>query len=154
MVLACIYCIDVKAQQVSERRFSAIDSVMHVKNDTLYVMNFWATWCKPCVKELPAFEEANRKFNGRAFRMILVSLDFANGIETRIRPFLKERDMKTEVWVLKESDYSTWIDKVNEKWSGSLPATLIFNNGKKTRRFHEGEISEGKLNDIISGFLK
>src|SRR5690606_23667057 len=58
------------------------------QNDTLYVVNFWATWCQPCIEELPDFMKVNDEFKSENFKMVLVSLDKANDFDTKVKDYL------------------------------------------------------------------
>ena len=80
--------------------FDRLEPYMKQKNDTLYVFNFWATWCLPCVEELPHFESINKKYANKKFKMTLVSLDFPKMVESRVIPFIKKKDLKAEVVLL------------------------------------------------------
>ena len=93
-----------------------------------YVINFWATWCAPCVKELPYFEKINNEFNEENVEVILVSLDFPSQIESKLKPYLKRNKIKSQVILLDDSKMNTWVPKVFEKWDGGIPATLIVNS--------------------------
>jgi thiol-disulfide isomerase/thioredoxin len=128
--------------------FADFEPLLQKSNDTVYVVNFWATWCKPCVKELPEFQEINKKFMGEKFRMILVSLDFESQVDSKVKPFIKERDIKAEVVVLADSKQHQWIDKVDPDWSGSIPITLVYN--KDFRFFKEGTVTFEELNELIT----
>jgi thiol-disulfide isomerase/thioredoxin len=100
-------------------------------NDTIYVYNFWATWCKPCVQELPYFDSLN-DYNGETpIKLTLVSLDFKSQIESRLLPFIAAQQIRNEVVVLTDGNVNSWIDKVDSSWSGAIPATLIFKGQKK-----------------------
>lgn len=102
-----------------------------------YVINFWATWCGPCVKELPYFEQlitANKKEN---IRVILVSLDFPKKINSKLLPFLNKYKIQSEVIVLDDPKSNIWIDKVDPSWEGSIPVTIVYNGDKK--KFWDGE---------------
>ena len=103
-------------------------AVLNDKN-TIYVVNFWATWCAPCVKELPHFEKLNSE--NKNIKVVLVSLDFKNQFESKLLPFLKKKSINSEVVLLTDKDYNTWLSMVDKDWSGSIPATLIIKNGKK-----------------------
>lgn len=97
--------------------------------NTIYVVNFWATWCAPCVKELPHFEQLNSE--KKNIKVVLVSLDFKNQFESKLLPFLKKKNIKSEVVLLTDIDYNSWLPLVDKNWSGSIPATLIIKNGQQ-----------------------
>ena len=134
--------------------FSQIDSLLHNTDDTLYVINFWATWCKPCVEELPIFEEINAKYKNQSVKVLLISLDFIQDNEKILLPFIKKKDIQSEIVLLKAENPNEWIDKVDSEWSGALPATLLINNQKKIRIFFEKQFKHEELQDIITQLLK
>lgn len=109
--------------------YATLEKEIFSDKNTIYVINFWATWCAPCVKELPHFEQLNSE--NKNIKVVLVSLDFKNQFESKLLPFLKKKSIKSEVVLLTDKDYNTWLPKVDKDWSGSIPATLIIKNGKK-----------------------
>ena len=121
-------------------------------NDSLLVINFWASWCKPCIKELPYFEEARSEFSNRPVKFLLVSLDFKRELETKVIPFVKARNMQSPVVLLDEPDYNSWIDKVEPSWSGAIPGTLFIAPGGK-RKFVEKEFEKEELLKSINEML-
>lgn len=139
----------VKSQDIEiYDHFEDFAPLLEVKNDTTYVFNFWSTWCKPCVKEMPHFIDADEKFKGQKFKMIFVSLDFKTQLGSKVIPFVNEREIKAKVVLLADSKYHIWIDKVNAEWAGSIPMTIIFN--KDFYFFKEGSMNFNELNEIIS----
>lgn len=132
--------------------FDDIKYIFDYRNDTTYVINFWATWCKPCVAELPYFEQLNSEFEDKNVRVILVSLDFKKQIESKLIPFIKKRNIQSEVMLLLDDKAVNWIDKVDESWSGAIPATIVYN--KEYWQFFEGEFDSFEdLNQIVKPFL-
>ncbi len=122
-------------------------------SDTTYVINFWATWCKPCVKELPHFERAYQEYQGQPVHFLLVSLDFSHQIESKLIPFLQKHALSPEVVVLDAPNPNAWIDLVHKDWSGSLPGTLVYQGS--SRRFYERELEDySELQEIIQSFIK
>ena len=108
--------------------FDGLYSKIDLSVDKTYVINFWATWCAPCVKELPYFEEVNKEFKDKNTEVILVSLDFPSQIESKLKPYLKKNKIKSKVILLDDSKMNTWVPKVSEQWDGGIPATLIVNS--------------------------
>ena len=140
------------AQNVVVIRFPELQKRLARPTDTTYVVNFWATWCGPCVKELPNFEQLRAANAGKKVKVLLVSLDYASQLEKKVKPFVKQRSLKSEVLLLNEPDPNDWIDKVDAKWSGALPFTLIFNNQTKQRTSFERELSAAELTAALQKF--
>ena len=92
------------------------------------IFNFWATWCKPCVKEMPYFIELEERHP--EWQLVLVSLDFPRHFESRLRPFLVENEITQEVVVLDEANANIYIDAIDPSWGGSIPATLVWEKNK------------------------
>ena len=116
------------------------------------VVNFWATWCKPCVAELPYFLSLHEKY-GDKIDMLLVSLDFPKQVEKKLVPFLNKHQIKPEVVLLADSKQNTWIDKIDPEWSGAIPLTLIIQNGQQSMFEQEFE-SQQELEDLLVTFIK
>jgi len=106
--------------------FSQVEPFFHFDNDTIYIINFWATWCKPCVEELPYFEELIQAYKEKNVKVILVSLDFPRQFKSKLAPFVKERRLQSAVIALADGRYNDWIDKVSPEWTGAIPATYIY----------------------------
>jgi thiol-disulfide isomerase/thioredoxin len=115
--------------------FKGISALFNQENDTTYVINFWATWCVPCVAELPYFEQLLITYAHEKVRIILVSLDFRNKVEQSLIPFLKKKNLIADVCLLDDKDANYWINAIDPSWSGALPATIIYKN--KERAFFE-----------------
>jgi thiol-disulfide isomerase/thioredoxin len=105
--------------------------------DATLVINFWATWCKPCVEELPCFEELREKYEGENVQVLLVSLDFKSLFEKKLLPFLRTQQFQSEVVLFADQDANSWIPQISEDWDGAIPATLVM-KGKK-RNFNLGQ---------------
>lgn len=151
---------DDSASMVSEKliaktipiyNFTELEPLLNKKNDTTYVVNFWATWCKPCVMELPAFEKITLDYSDKKVIVLLVSLDFPDKIESQVMPFIKKRNVNSEVVLLDDADANSWIPKVSNDWSGAIPATVIYKNNN--RKFYEQSFSFEELETELKTFL-
>jgi thiol-disulfide isomerase/thioredoxin len=121
-------------------------------NDSVYVVNFWATWCKPCVAELPYFEEAGKQFAAKNVKVVLVSLDLLADKE-KVNQFIQNKNIQNDVYLLNETDPNSWINKIDTTWSGGIPSTVIYKKGVKLF-FHEGDFAtQQELDSVIQSKL-
>lgn len=132
--------------------FDGLQNQLEKRDNKIHVVNFWATWCGPCVKELPHFEKILENYKRQNVDVLLVSLDFPNQYNAKLKPFLKEHKIKSKVVALDDVAMDTWIPKVDSDWSGALPATLIYKNG--FRKFYEKSFTYEELEKEIQQFLK
>jgi len=131
--------------------YNSLEPFLKQKNDTTYVINFWATWCEPCVAELPFFEKINAKYKNSKVKVILVSLDMKKQVESRLLPFIVDNKLKSEVVLLSDPDSNTWIPKIDSSWSGAIPATIIYNSTK--RNFYEQSFTFDELDKEVQSFI-
>lgn len=121
---------------------------LQVNNDTAYLFNFWATWCKPCVEELPYFVQFSKEKINDKTKVVFVSLDTKRDHEKLIQ-FVQKNLQGQKVVHLADSRYNDWIDRVDPSWSGSIPASLYLIGKKK--EFHEKQFED--VNDLHTGWL-
>ncbi|MEM8526694.1 MAG: TlpA disulfide reductase family protein [Bacteroidota bacterium] len=132
--------------------FEGVEPYFKKNNDTTYVVNFWATWCKPCVEELPYFEKIQSAYAGQKVQVVLVSMDFERQLEKKLKPFLEEYKLKSAVAVLTDNKYNNWIDKVDPSWGGAIPVTMIYNS--QDRKFFGDQFSDfEELEGALKMFL-
>ena len=132
--------------------FEAFSHFLEKDNDTTYVINFWATWCKPCIKELPAFERIHDEYGPKKVKVILASLDFPKQVNSHLIPFIDKHQIRSEVVLLDDPDGNSWIPKVDTSWTGAIPATIIYNS--KHRKFYERTFSFEELEMEINSINK
>ena len=113
--------------------FEDLEPLLYTQSDKIHIVNFWAMWCAPCVKELPILQEYEK--NNPNVELLLVSLDFPENVESKLIPFLKKKSISSKVVLLDDPDANSWIDKIDPNWSGAIPFTIIFND--ETRSYQE-----------------
>lgn len=133
----------VSGQDIDIIEFNELEPRLQASGDTVYLINFWATWCKPCTEEIPDFVRVNNELKDRNFKMLLVSLDLPSMVDSQLKEFIGRHGIVSEVVVLDDPDFNSWINKVDRSWSGSIPATLILYPGKRT--FVEGTLDYNKI---------
>lgn len=120
-----------------------VQAIRAHQNDTLYILNFWATWCQPCKEEIPYFEQVNEQYADSAVRLALISVDEA---PTRhLYRFVQQWGLKSDVWWLDRGNQRDWIDDVHVDWQGNIPVTLFVYFPKRIIELHDKEISYPEL---------
>ena len=127
--------------------FEGFQKVISGDDEKTYVVNFWATWCKPCIKELPAFEKLNATYKNEDVEVILVSLDFKDQLSTQLEPFIKKRGIASRVILMDDPKENEWLPKVSESWSGAIPATVIKKGNKQI--FYEKSFTYDELEEAL-----
>ena len=142
-----LFSLLLRAQTVPSLSYTELKPLINQSGDKIYVVNFWATWCAPCIKELPYFEGLNQRED---VEVLLVSLDFPKHKESRLLPFIKKNKLQSKVVLLDDADENYWINDINSDWSGALPATLIYT--QKQRGFYEQSFTAPKLDKLLKLF--
>ena len=143
-----LFPILLSAQTVPTLHYTELKPLLNQKGDDLYVVNFWATWCAPCIKELPYFEALNQRED---VEVLLVSLDFPKHKESRLLPLFKKNKLQSKLVLLDDADENYWINDIHPNWSGALPATLIYT--KKQRGFYEQSFTKEELFNLVESFI-
>ncbi|MDX1629313.1 MAG: TlpA disulfide reductase family protein, partial [Fulvivirga sp.] len=143
--LAGAMALSASAQNQAEIiKYAQLDQLINENSNQIRIFNFWATWCAPCIKELPYFEALPGQMNGRNIDVKLISVDFIEEL-AKVNKFIERKNLTSEVLLLDEPDGNTWIDKVNKNWSGAIPATYIVDLQTGREKFIEGVLEEGQL---------
>lgn len=111
--------------------FARLEPLFHQQTDTTYVINFWATWCKPCREEIPFMQQLASEEAAKKVRVILVSLDIEESAISRIPDFLRSAAPGLSAVVLTDED-PAWGKTIDRVWTGSLPTTILY---RKDLRF-------------------
>lgn len=138
---------EVRAQNYEVIKFDELDKMIHEESDQMKVFNFWATWCRPCIKELPLFEKLNEKYDD--VEVLLISFDFPDQAKDKLSSFIEKRGLRSKVYWLDETDFNAFIDKIDPSWSGALPATLVVSGQTTTKYFYEKSFEQGELESTI-----
>lgn len=143
----------VNAQLIPSWKIADVVKYYGKKSDSVYVINFWATFCKPCVAEIPYLQRITEKYQSQKVKLILVSLDLASYYPGLIRKFAAKNNIKADIVWLNETDADYFCGQVDKKWSGSLPATLFVNTRSGSRSFFEESLSEGKFEEELKKII-
>jgi thiol-disulfide isomerase/thioredoxin len=153
-VLLILPALTLFSQDIEVIGIDRLKKELSQQSDTVYVFNFWATWCKPCTEEMPDLLKVEKEYTNHKMKLILISLDMPSQKDTRLVKFINEYKISSEVLLLDDPDFNKWIPIVDDSWTGSIPATLIYAPGKDYRKFHEGVISYPELKSQVQSLIQ
>ena len=128
--------------------FKSLALQLQSSEDSLKIVNFWATWCRPCVEELKYFKTAADTFSAKKVKFIFVSLDFKSQ-KGKVEQFWAKNKIKGSIYIL-EDDPNKWINQIDSSWTGEIPYTLIIPSNNKSSKIN-GELKGYKeLQSLIN----
>ena len=151
LLITFLGCSEPK-ERVEVIKIEGLQNLLAETDHEIHVINFWATWCAPCVKEMPQFIQLAETHP--EVSISLVSLDFIDHLDTKVIPFLDKRNINLRTLLMDEVDYNLWIDMVDPSWSGAIPATIIIEPSTGKRIFLEKEFENGELEQDFQSFIK
>ena len=134
-------------------KITDVEKYMNSGKDEVLVINFWATFCKPCVAEIPSFIAVTNQYKDQHVKLLLVSLDLPSFYPKKIADFAKKHEFNTNIVWLEETNADYFCPKIDQKWSGSIPATLIINPKTGYRKFFEEEIEKEKFEAAVKAAM-
>jgi thiol-disulfide isomerase/thioredoxin len=147
LLIVAIFCVTgtVHAQHLPKWKIADLVKYMNQKSDTILVINFWATFCKPCVAEIPDFINVANKYKSKKVKLLLVSLDLPSFYPKKIATFAAKNNLKTNIAWLNETNADYFCPIIDSSWSGAIPATLIVNTKTGYKKFFEAEMRGEEL---------
>ncbi|MBP6432087.1 MAG: TlpA family protein disulfide reductase [Ferruginibacter sp.] len=145
----CFLMTTSNAQTISNWKIQDIVNYYSKNNDTTYIVNFWSTFCQPCIEEMPFLQSISKKYASKKVKLVFVSLDVKSFYPKKLKAFLKQHKITaTSIW-LNETNADIFCPAVEEKWSGAIPATIIVNNKKGYKQFYEEQFTPQQFEDAL-----
>lgn len=151
LCLLVLLCMVGFSQEIKKIKITDLEKTI-TESKTPLIVNFWATYCIPCIEEIPYFQKLANKYAKDSVQLILVSLDMRDDYQ-KIAPFAQKRKFTAPIVWLNETNADYFCPKVDPKWSGAIPASLFINNRSGYRKFYEEQLSEDAVEKEIMAIL-
>ncbi|MFZ4056584.1 MAG: TlpA disulfide reductase family protein [Ferruginibacter sp.] len=149
-----LFCLPAFAQDVPSIKAKALAQLYNQPNDSIYVINFWATFCKPCIEEMPYLQSIAAKYASQKVQLLLVSVDQKSVYPTQLKTFVNTHQISAPVLWLNETNADYFCPIIDEKWSGSIPATLFIKPSTGKRIFVEAELTEKEFETTLNKMIQ
>jgi len=153
VITFCCVAAAIQAQNITKLKMADVVKSFEQKNDSIYIINFWATFCKPCVAEIPNFIKITNKYKKDKVKLMLVSLDLPSFYPARIAAFAAKNNFATNIAWLEETDADYFCPMIDKSWGGSIPATIIVNTKTGYRKFFEAELSAVEFDVVVENYF-
>ncbi len=147
-----IVSVNVFAQEIPKWKIQQLENYIK-KTDKPLIINFWASFCKPCIEEIPYFQSLVKKYEKEGVKLLLVNLDLQQAYP-KIKDFAAMHKFTSSIVYLNETNADIFCPKIDDKWSGAIPASLFVNNKTGYRKFFEEQIPENKLEQEFKALIK
>ena len=142
-----------KKSTVSLVTLQEVQKALEKNKGKVSIVNLWATWCPPCVAEIPHLSEFYREMDPEKVAFTAISLDDPQSAEKVVPLFQQKKKVPFDILVLKEPDIDALGKLLNKQLSGSIPNTLVYNSQGKLVKFWEGGISKSDLEGVVKPLL-
>ena len=152
IALALLAAQNLSAQEIPKWKIAQLEQLISQSSKPA-IINFWATFCVPCIQELPYFQKGALQYQKDSVQLILVSLDLEDAYPAKLKGFAKKLKITAPIVFLDETNADAFCPVVDKTWSGAIPATLFINNKTGYRKFIEDQLSEDQLNLEIKALI-
>src|SRR5688500_17355903 len=153
ILITCYFVFSVGGQEIKKIKITDLEKMI-AESKTPLIINFWATFCKPCMEEIPHFQKLGRKYEKDGVKLLLVSLDMKDAYPIQVNAFIKKKKIRIPTAWLDETNADYFCPRIDTPWSGVIPATLFINNRNNYRKFTEEPLSEEQLEKEIIAILQ
>ena len=140
-------------QQIQKIKIKSLCDLI-TASDSILIINFWATFCKPCVEEIPDLIKFANKYKKQKASLYLVSLDLEDYYPEKIKKFVAKKKYGAKIAWLDESNADYFCPIIDTSWSGAIPATLIVNNKMGYKKFYEKQLTPVEIEVAIKAALQ
>jgi len=147
------WSVSATAGEVKLTDAAGIKKEITSRRGKVVIVNFWATWCPPCVKEFPDFVKFYKTYKSKGVEVLAVSLDDPDDLKTRVSKFVRDKRAEFPVFLAKDADDERFTASFAKEWKGEIPVTIVFDKKGKRRRFHIGMLTYAELEKMVKPLM-
>jgi AhpC/TSA family. len=141
-----------KAQTIPSWKVTDVQNLI-AQSDSVLVISFWATFCKPCTEEIPYLESISKKYSDKKVKVLLVSLDLPMFYPDKIESFAKKNKYSSQVVWLNETNADYFCPRIDKRWDGAIPATYFINRATGYKKFVSDQMKPAEFENELKKAL-
>jgi thiol-disulfide isomerase/thioredoxin len=153
IIIFLFFAATISAQEIKRIKVTDLEKTIK-ESKTPLIVNFWATFCVPCIEEIPYFQELAQQYKSKDVSLVFVSLDLREAYPSKIIAMAKRLNLIFPVAWLDETNADYFCPKIDTSWTGGMPSSLFVNNTTGYHKFYEDQVSREKLEKEIENMLK
>jgi thiol-disulfide isomerase/thioredoxin len=153
IIIFLFFTATISAQEIKRIKVTDLEKTIK-ESKTPLIVNFWATFCVPCIEEIPYFQELAQQYKSKDVSLVFVSLDLREAYPNKIIAMAKRLNLIFPVAWLDETNADYFCPKIDTSWTGGMPSSLFVNNTTGYHKFYEDQLSREKLEKEIENMLK
>ena len=147
-----LFAVVVHPQDVKSIKITDLEKTIK-ESKTPLIVNFWATFCVPCLEEIPYFQEVAQQHKEQNISIVFVSLDMKQAYPAKVNEMAGKLKLTYPVVWLNETNADYFCPKVDTSWTGGMPSSLFVNNATGYHKFFEQPLSKQELEKQIQVML-
>ena len=155
IILCCVTFLLVRTHAQTVKKLTILELEAYIAQcDHPLIVDFWATFCVPCNKEIPCLQSTADKYHKEKVELLLVSLDLPDYYPSKIAAFAEKNNYHVPIAWLNETNADYFCPKIDKRWSGGIPSSLFINNKTHYRRFFDRQLTdlqvEKEVKDLVA----
>ncbi len=134
---------------INDLTIGKIETLLSERKQGLTIINLWATWCPPCVAELPHFGNIYKQYSDKDVRLYLINIEGKQAKDSVLKPFLQKNPLPCHVYLLEDGGPEELEKVLKTELSGALPITIIYNSDGKIVKKFEDSITENDIKSVL-----
>jgi len=152
-IVSLLFGVAINAQDVKSVKITELEKTI-TESKTPLIVNFWATFCVPCLEEIPYFQEIAKEYKSKDVSLVFVSLDMKKAYPVEVNDMAKRLKLTYPVVWLNETNADYFCPKIDTSWTGGMPSSLFVNNATGYHKFFEEPLSKERLEKEIQEMIK
>lgn len=153
LITACVVMPAAARDRLTPVDAETLRAELEQRRGTIVLVNFWATWCRPCLEEIPILQRLHEAYRDAGFTLVAVSLDQPDSADALVRPFMEKWFPGFDSYLSLEREMDDIVSSVDPAWNEILPTSYLLDRNGVTVERIQGVLTEAEFAARITAQL-